>query len=112
MSFSACMTSGLPSAKRDAAAKELAALEKRRKDDYRLALVSALMGLERFRIPVWDQFKDCRHIVIVACGTSFHAGSVGRYVFERLTEVDVEVEIASEFRYRKLNFPPNTLSSP
>jgi len=33
---------------------------------------------------------------------------VGRYVFERLTEIDVEVEIASEFRYRKLNFPPNT----
>jgi glutamine---fructose-6-phosphate transaminase (isomerizing) len=66
--------------------------------------VSKLGGI----MPVWDQFKDCRHIVIVACGTSFHAGSVGRYVFERLTEVDVEVEIASEFRYRKLNFPPNT----
>ena len=59
-------------------------------------------------IPVWDQLKDCRHIVIVACGTSYHAGCVGRYIFERLTEVDVQVEIASEFRYRKLNFPPNT----
>jgi glucosamine--fructose-6-phosphate aminotransferase (isomerizing) len=59
-------------------------------------------------MPVWDQFKDCRHIVIAACGTSYHAGCVGRYIFERLTEVDVEVEIASEFRYRKLNFPPNT----
>ena len=59
-------------------------------------------------IPVWDQLKDCRHIVIVACGTSYHAGCVGRYIFERLTEIDVQVEIASEFRYRKLNFPPNT----
>ena len=59
-------------------------------------------------MPVWDQLKDSRHIVIVACGTSFHAGCVGRYVFERLTEIDVQVEIASEFRYRKLNFPPNT----
>ncbi|MFH1124502.1 MAG: glutamine--fructose-6-phosphate transaminase (isomerizing) [Pseudomonadota bacterium] len=59
-------------------------------------------------IPVWEQLKECRHIVIVACGTSYHAGCVGRYVFERLTEIDVEVEIASEFRYRKLNFPPNT----
>jgi glucosamine--fructose-6-phosphate aminotransferase (isomerizing) len=59
-------------------------------------------------MPVWDQLKDTRHIVIVACGTSFHAGCVGRYVFERLTEIDVQVEIASEFRYRKLNFPPNT----
>ena len=59
-------------------------------------------------IPVWDQLKECRHIVMVACGTSYHAGYVGRYIFERLTEIDVEVEIASEFRYRKLNFPPNT----
>jgi glucosamine--fructose-6-phosphate aminotransferase (isomerizing) len=59
-------------------------------------------------MPVWDQLKDSRHIVIVGCGTSYHAGCVGRYVFERLTEIDLEVEIASEFRYRKLNFPPNT----
>ncbi|MEW6664225.1 MAG: glutamine--fructose-6-phosphate transaminase (isomerizing) [Thermodesulfobacteriota bacterium] len=59
-------------------------------------------------VPVWDRLKECRHLVIVACGTSYHAGCVGRYVFERLTDVDVEVEIASEFRYRKLNFPPNT----
>jgi len=59
-------------------------------------------------MPVWDRLKDCRHMVIVACGTSYYAGCVGRYVFERLTEIDVEVELASEFRYRKLNFPPNT----
>jgi len=59
-------------------------------------------------IPVWDRLKECRHIVIVACGTSYYAGCVGRYIFEKLTEIDVEVELASEFRYRKLNFPPNT----
>ena len=59
-------------------------------------------------IPVWDRLKECRHLVIVACGTSYYAGCVGAYVFEKLTEVDVEVELASEFRYRKLNFPPNT----
>jgi len=59
-------------------------------------------------IPVWEKLKDCRHMVIVACGTSYYAGSVGRYIFEKLTEIDVEVEVASEFRYRKLNFPPNT----
>ncbi|MDY6973706.1 MAG: glutamine--fructose-6-phosphate transaminase (isomerizing), partial [Thermodesulfobacteriota bacterium] len=58
--------------------------------------------------PVWNEIKECRHMVIVACGTSYYAGCVGRYVFERLTEIDVEVELASEFRYRKLNFPPNT----
>jgi glucosamine--fructose-6-phosphate aminotransferase (isomerizing) len=59
-------------------------------------------------IPVWERLEQCRHLVIVACGTSYYAGCVGRYVFEKLTEVDMEVELASEFRYRKLNFPPNT----
>ena len=59
-------------------------------------------------MPVWERLKECGHLVIVACGTSYYAGCVGRYIFEKLTEVDVEVELASEFRYRKLNFPPNT----
>ncbi|MFO7784485.1 MAG: glutamine--fructose-6-phosphate transaminase (isomerizing) [Thermodesulfobacteriota bacterium] len=59
-------------------------------------------------MPVWEKLKESRHIVIVACGTSYYAGSVGRYIFEELTEIDVEVELASEFRYRKLNFSPNT----
>ncbi len=59
-------------------------------------------------MPVWDHLKECRHMVMVACGTSYYAGCVGRYIFEKLTEIDVEVELASEFRYRKLNFPPNT----
>jgi glucosamine--fructose-6-phosphate aminotransferase (isomerizing) len=59
-------------------------------------------------MPVWDKLKDCRHMVIVACGTSYYAGCVGRYIFEKLTEIDASVELASEFRYRKQNFPPNT----
>jgi glutamine---fructose-6-phosphate transaminase (isomerizing) len=59
-------------------------------------------------MPVWESLKESRHIVIVACGTSYYAGCVARYVFERLTDISVEVEVASEFRYRKLNFPPNT----
>ncbi len=59
-------------------------------------------------MPVWDKLKACRHLVMVACGTSYYAGCVGMYIFEKLTEVDVEVELASEFRYRKMNFPPNT----
>ncbi len=66
--------------------------------------VPRLGGIE----PAWDMLKKCRHIVIVACGTSYYAGCVGRCMFEKLTEIDVEVELASEFRYRKLNFPPNT----
>lgn len=63
-------------------------------------------------IPVWDRLMACRHMVFVACGTSYFAACVGRYIFEKLTEIDVEVELASEFRYRKLNFPPNTFIVP
>lgn len=59
-------------------------------------------------MPVWEELKKCHHMVIVACGTSYFAGCVGRYIFEKLTEIDVGVELASEFRYRKLNFPANT----
>ena len=66
--------------------------------------VSKLGGI----MPVWDRLKECRHLVMVACGTSYYAGCVGRYIFEKLTEIDVSVELASEFRYRKLNFAPNT----
>ena len=36
-------------------------------------------------MPVWDRLKECRHMVIVACGTSYYAGCVGRYIFEKLT---------------------------
>jgi glucosamine--fructose-6-phosphate aminotransferase (isomerizing) len=59
-------------------------------------------------MPVWESLKASRHMVLVACGTSYYAASVGKYIFERLTEIDTEVGLASEFRYRKLNFPPNT----
>jgi glucosamine--fructose-6-phosphate aminotransferase (isomerizing) len=47
-------------------------------------------------------------MVLVACGTSFYAACAAKYIFEKLTEIDTEVGLASEFRYRKLNFPPNT----
>jgi glucosamine--fructose-6-phosphate aminotransferase (isomerizing) len=59
-------------------------------------------------MPVWDDLKASRHMVLVACGTSYYAACVGKYLFEKLTEIDTEVGLASEFRYRKLNFPPNT----
>jgi len=42
-----------------------------------------------------------RRIIIAACGTSFHSGLVGEYVIETLARIPVEVEYASEFRYRK-----------
>jgi len=46
---------------------------------------------------------------IVACGTSYHAGSVGRYWLEALAGLPCQVEIASEYRYRKVVVPPGTL---
>src|SRR5581483_2996094 len=47
-----------------------------------------------------DLLRRMRRIVIVACGTSYHAGLIGRYAIEEWSRVPVEVEIASEYRYR------------
>lgn len=47
-----------------------------------------------------EKFKNANRIIFVACGTSWHAGLVGEYLFEELARVPVEVEYASEFRYR------------
>jgi glucosamine--fructose-6-phosphate aminotransferase (isomerizing) len=60
--------------------------------------VSKLGGLE----PVLDRLKNTRKLIIVSCGTSYYAGLLGRYIFEHLTELNVETELASEFRYRRL----------
>ncbi|HVY64374.1 MAG TPA: glutamine--fructose-6-phosphate transaminase (isomerizing) [Gammaproteobacteria bacterium] len=50
-----------------------------------------------------------RQLHIVACGTSYHAGCVGKYWFESIAGVPCQVEIASEYRYRKVVVPPDTL---
>jgi glutamine---fructose-6-phosphate transaminase (isomerizing) len=47
-----------------------------------------------------ERLRSLRRIVIVACGTSYHAGLIGRYAIEEFSRVPVEVEIASEYRYR------------
>ena len=47
-----------------------------------------------------EKFKNARRIIIIACGTSWHAGLVAEYIFEEFARVPVEVEYASEFRYR------------
>jgi glucosamine--fructose-6-phosphate aminotransferase (isomerizing) len=49
---------------------------------------------------VWDELYDADRIVIAACGTSWHAGLVGEYLIESFARIPVEVEYASEFRYR------------
>lgn len=58
-----------------------------------------------------DPEKACelRRIIVVACGTSFHAGLLAKYLFERWAALPVEIEIASEFRYRNLVLTPDDL---
>jgi len=46
------------------------------------------------------ELRDLRRVVVVACGTSYHAGLVGRYAIEAWSRVPVEMDVASEFRYR------------
>jgi glucosamine--fructose-6-phosphate aminotransferase (isomerizing) len=47
-----------------------------------------------------QKFVNAKRILVVACGTSWHAGMVGEYLFEEFARIPVEVEYASEFRYR------------
>ncbi|MFJ7282728.1 glutamine--fructose-6-phosphate transaminase (isomerizing) [Pseudomonas sp. NPDC099000] len=56
-----------------------------------------------------ELFAKVRNVQIVACGTSYHAGMVARYWLEELAGIPCQVEVASEFRYRKVVVQPNTL---
>ena len=53
--------------------------------------------------------KNINKIILIGCGTAYHSCLVAKYWFEELTSVDVEIDIASEFRYRKLKFNSNNL---
>ncbi len=46
------------------------------------------------------EFDHCKQIMIVACGTAYHAGMVGKYIIEQLARIPVTVDVSSEFRYR------------
>ncbi|MDD5718790.1 MAG: glutamine--fructose-6-phosphate transaminase (isomerizing) [Candidatus Krumholzibacteria bacterium] len=64
-----------------------------------------LGGLE---LTDWE-LRNIRRIIILACGTSYHAGLVGEYLIEEYARIPVEVEYASEFRYRSPIIEPGTL---
>ena len=64
---------------------------------------------EAFGVGAKDIFDRTQAITIVACGTSYYAASVARYWIEDLVGIPCQVEIASEFRYRKCAVLPNTL---
>lgn len=62
-----------------------------------------------FGVEAADIFAKIKRVQIVACGTSYHAGLVGRYWLESLAGVPCQTEIASEFRYRQFVVEPDTL---
>ena len=56
-----------------------------------------------------EEIQKLQQIYIVACGSAYHVGVAAQYVIEELTQIPVRVELASEFRYRRMLFAPNSL---
>ncbi|MBU0547621.1 MAG: glutamine--fructose-6-phosphate transaminase (isomerizing) [Candidatus Omnitrophica bacterium] len=56
-----------------------------------------------------EKLKNIKNIFVVACGTAYHAGLVGKYVFETLSKVPTQIDVSSEFRYRDLLINKDTL---
>src|SRR6266704_3042655 len=70
------------------------------------------MGNERVSLPMklpFD-FKTIERVAISACGTAYYAGLVAKYWFERFARLPVEIDVASEFRYREAPFDPGNLA--
>jgi glucosamine--fructose-6-phosphate aminotransferase (isomerizing) len=69
------------------------------------------MAAERVRMPELPfDFRDINRISISACGTAYYAGLVAKYWFERFARLPVEIDVASEFRYREAPFAPGGLA--
>jgi glucosamine--fructose-6-phosphate aminotransferase (isomerizing) len=75
------------------------------------ALVNKLEELDSAQdwIKTQDVLKGIERVFIIACGTSSYAGMVGKYLIENIAQLPVEVDIASEFRYRNPVIPPKSL---
>jgi glucosamine--fructose-6-phosphate aminotransferase (isomerizing) len=72
-------------------------------------VVNGLLSLDDLRIND-DVLREVSKVFVVACGTAFHSGLVAKYAIEHWTRLPVEVEIASEFRYRDPVLGPDTLT--
>jgi glucosamine--fructose-6-phosphate aminotransferase (isomerizing) len=70
------------------------------------------MANERVALPVTlpFDFKKIERVAISACGTAYYAGLVAKYWFERFARLPVEIDVASEFRYREAPFSPGNLA--
>ncbi|MGZ4151194.1 MAG: glutamine--fructose-6-phosphate transaminase (isomerizing) [Actinomycetota bacterium] len=69
----------------------------------------AMLALDELHLPT-DVLREVGKVFVVACGTAFHSGLVAKYAIEHWTRIPVEIEIASEFRYRDLVLGPDTLT--
>ncbi|MBI3014973.1 MAG: glutamine--fructose-6-phosphate transaminase (isomerizing) [Candidatus Tectomicrobia bacterium] len=76
----------------------------------RLALEAGNVLLDEVQFPT--SLQDIEQVFLVACGTSWHAALIGKFLIERLAQVPVEVDIASEFRYRNPLVSSATLMIP
>ncbi len=74
----------------------------------RFSLEKAKVNLEEFSLKE-QQLKNLKKIFLVACGTSWHAALIGKYMIEDMAQIPCEVDIASEFRYRKPIIPRGSL---
>ncbi len=74
-------------------------------------LIGRTHGLSE-EITAGIDLKAITKVVIIACGTAYHAGMVGKYAIERWADVSVDVELASEYRYREPSIDKNTLVIP
>jgi glutamine---fructose-6-phosphate transaminase (isomerizing) len=79
--------------------KEMCEEPKVIKDTISPRIVDGNIMLDKIKIQAED-LRNIDKIYIVACGTAYHAGVVGKYVIEKLAKIPVEVDVASEFRYR------------
>ncbi len=70
---------------------------------------NGLLSLDELHVDA-DVLREVDKVFVVACGTAFHAGLVAKYAIEHWTRVPVEIEIASEFRYRDPVLGPDTLT--
>jgi glucosamine--fructose-6-phosphate aminotransferase (isomerizing) len=68
------------------------------------AATAKLGGLENVR----DRLEKARQLIFVSCGTSYHASLFGKYLFSEVTDIPVETELASEFRYRRVRLDPES----
>ncbi len=59
-----------------------------------------------------EELRACQKITIVACGTAWHAGMVGKFLIEKFAKVPVDLDLSSEYRYRDPIVPPHTIMIP